>query len=304
MSINVSNYQMAMDTVAHLNDTQQQMQAASTQLSTGLRVNQPSDDPVAEGVIVNLNSQVERNQGFTSAAQSGANQLGLSSQILGQAQQLLLGAQSAGLQGANSATMSQTDLNSRAQTVDQTLNQMVDLANTQQGGETLFGGYQTQTPAFSTTTDASGQVTAVTYQGDAGVNQTQVGENISVQTNIVGSTAFDATGASAFQSLIAVRDALQNGDQTALQAGLTQLQSAMTNVSSQESRAGSLQASLQSRQTTLGAQSNTLTTFLSQQQDADMATVAMQYQQAMTTYQAGIQTAGLIAQLPSIVNYM
>jgi flagellar hook-associated protein 3 FlgL len=259
---------------------------------------------VAEGVIVNLNSQMERNTGFTSAASSGASQLGLASQVLGQAYSVLQTAQTAALQGLNDGTMNQGDLDTLATQVDQSLNQMVDLANTKQGGESLFAGYQTQTTAFSTTTNAAGQVTGVTYQGDAGVVNAQVGESMSVQTNVTGSAAFDAAGASTFQSLIAIRDALSAGDQAALQTGLNQLQQAVTTVSAQESRAGALQATLQSRQTALGAQNNTLSTQLSAEQDTDMSTVAMQYQQALTTYQAGIQAAGLVAQMPSIVNYM
>lgn len=304
MSVRISSNQLAVNAANYLQEPQQQLNQFSTELGTGLKVNQPMDDPSGESQIVDLNSQIERDTGFTAAAQSGASQLSLSSQILGQAYSVLQSAQSAALQGLNQATVNQSDMNDLASQVDQALNQMLSLANTQQGGRSLFAGYQTATQAFATTTNASGQVSAVTYQGDSGVSQAQVGENMSVAVNIPGNGAFDAAGASTFQSLIAVRDALQAGDQTALKAGLTQLQAATTTVSGQESRAGALQASLQSRQTALGAQQNTLSAQLSNVQDADMSTLAMQYQQAMTTYEAGIQAAGLVAQIPSIVNYM
>ena len=304
MSQRISSSQMAVNAATYLQSPMQQIQDASVQLGTGKRVNQPMDDPVAEGMIVNLNSQMERNNGFTAAAGTGASQLGLASQLLGQAFSVLQTAQTAALQGLNQGTMNQTDRDALAVQVDQTLNQMLNLANTKQAGRSVFAGYQTATDAFGATTNAAGKITAVAYQGDAGMVQAQVGENMSVQTNVTGSTAFDAAGASTFQSLIAIRDSLSAGDQAGLSAGLSQLQQAIQTVTAQESRAGGLQASLQARQTALGAQNNTLSKERSQRQDADMAAVAMQYQQAMTTYQAGIQAAALVAKLPSIVNYL
>lgn len=299
----ISTNQMATDSVADIAASMSQVQADDLQLSTGLAVNEPSDNPAAAGQIVDLDSDLSLNAGYATAAHAADSQLQESASTLGQVLTLLDSAQTSAETGLNTATESQSDKDALATQVDSVLQQVLSLANTSQNGQSLFAGFQTQQAAF-TTTSSGGQITAVTYQGDQGVNNIQVGSANSVADNLPGDSVFDAPGSSVFQSLIAIRDALQSGDSTALSSGLSQLQSSMQTVTTAQSHAGALDQTLQDTETSLTAMKTSLTTSLGQDQNTDMAATATAYQQALTTYESGIQAAGLVAQLPSIVNYM
>ena len=63
-------------------------------------------------------------------------------------------------------TTSPTQLQAYATEVGQLIQQALQLANTQDQGNYIFGGTTTGAPPFAATTDSSGNVTAVTYQGN------------------------------------------------------------------------------------------------------------------------------------------
>jgi flagellar hook-associated protein 3 FlgL len=299
----ISTTQMSLDAVNDLNSSMTQVQNYSEELSTGLAVNEPSDNPQAAGEIVNLDSDISLDTGYTDSAQTGAAQLTQASSALGQVLTLLNSVQSSAETGLNSATENQGDLDNLATSVNTALSQILSLANTQSNGQSLFAGYQVNGPAFTATTTA-GQITGVTYNGDDGVNSAQVGTDTSVATNIPGGQVFDAAGSSVFQSVIAIAQALQSGDQSGLNAGLAQLTSSIQTVTASQAQTGALQQTLQNQESSLSTLQTNLNTNLGQVQNANMTTVATAYQQALNTYEAGMQAAGLVAQLPSIVNYM
>lgn len=87
---------------------------------------------------------------------------------------------------ANNGRMSNEDLQSIAAQLRNSLDQLIDLANTQdEKGDYIFSGYQTEQMPFSQQVDGS-----VIYSGDHGVNQLQIAKNINIETNQAGDAAF------------------------------------------------------------------------------------------------------------------
>ncbi len=87
---------------------------------------------------------------------------------------------------ANNGRMSSEDLQTLADQVRSSFDQLLDVANTQnENGDYIFSGYQTGLQPFSQLTDGS-----VSYGGDTGVNQLQVAKNIKIPTNQTGDAAF------------------------------------------------------------------------------------------------------------------
>jgi flagellar hook-associated protein 3 FlgL len=87
---------------------------------------------------------------------------------------------------ANNGRMSTEDLQTLADQVRSSFDQLLDIANTQnENGDYIFSGYQTELQPFSQQTDGS-----VSYSGDTGVNELQVAKNINIPTNQTGDAAF------------------------------------------------------------------------------------------------------------------
>lgn len=117
------------------------------QISTGLRVSKPSDDPAAQKVIINQQTVIQR---FTTQL----NSLGRARSILNDAQtqvrdaqQLLVTAKNIAMQA--SQTTDESERNVLAGQLDSILNQLDEIANSSSNGQYLFSGLQSGTRPFS-----------------------------------------------------------------------------------------------------------------------------------------------------------
>ena len=86
--------------------------------------------------------------------------------------------------------------------------------------------------------------------------------------------------------------ALQSGDMTEVSRDITQLQQASQNLSDCQAVLGAREQSLSSAQTQLGSQNTQLQSLLSNDSDADLATVISQLTALQTAYQASLETIG------------
>ena len=157
------------------------------QVATGLSVSAPSDNPDAmETTLDDLSSQATQQQYSSniSTAQSQANSV---YSVLQSLQTLTSQAQTIATE-AGSGTASQTDLNNYATQVSGLIQQALQLVNTKDPstGQYLFGGTNSGQQPYSATTDANGNVTGVTYQGNSSVNQTQVSAGVTVGVEVPG----------------------------------------------------------------------------------------------------------------------
>ena len=204
------------------------------------------------------------------------------------------------------------------------LKDAVKLANTQDAttGSYLFGGTNQSQPPFTATTDADGNITGVTYNGNGSVNQSEIGSDTLVAVDVPGVNATgtgprglfgDAgSGANLFANLINLRDhiaanasatpATQN---TAIITGAdtAALKKDSDNLLFHISNNGVLQSRLNVADTQLTNQLGTLNTSISNQTSADMVQTIMQLNQAQSSYQAALQSGAKIMQL-SILNYI
>ncbi len=150
------------------------------QLSSGKRVNRPSDDPAAVTKLHKLNHALKTIDQFVENGRYAKSQLELEDTVLNDATSVLQRARELTIQMMND-TYSPADRKATAEEIDQLIKHMVNLANTKNPEkELLFGGLASNaTAAFTTTTVAdSGGHTDTYYQyvGDnAGSRFVQIG---------------------------------------------------------------------------------------------------------------------------------
>jgi len=287
------------DFLYNLNNTQNRISQLQTQLSTGRRVNVPSDDPEAADMILRLNASLGRNEQFAANVDAAQSMLSTTTSALDGVQQLLGQVQSVMAQAGDGAKS--TSLGTLADTMDGILSQLAGLANTQFDGKYVFGGTQTQTAPYVLTPNAAPPPSqTVTYNGNAGVIDYPVGEGQVQQANVTGQTAFGGTAL--FDTIIRVRDNLRAGIPPAA-ADETAVQNALNTVLNASGTAGTIQQSLDATSAQLTQQHTQLLALRSVHQDTDVASATLNMTQEQTTLQAALSVGAKILPM-SLVNFL
>jgi flagellar hook-associated protein 3 FlgL len=206
------------------------MDTATEQASTGLRVQHPWDDPSAAGQVVNHRLGVNRFDAIGTTAKRAADELGAVDGALGQITELLARSRELVVQLSND-TYSAEDRRGAAAETSGLSREMLALLNTRFGNRYVFGGNLDDTPPF----DAGGN-----YLGDAGVRKVEIApgevEDASVRADVFAKGV--GGGADIPATLTAITTALTNNDVTTLRAQLDTLDRAISQVSVARSTAG------------------------------------------------------------------
>ncbi|MGB8011394.1 MAG: flagellar hook-associated protein FlgL [Terriglobales bacterium] len=285
-----------------LNDLWQSQALEQTyieQLSTGKRVNQPSDDPEAAAANVQNQAAQSQTDQYLQNTDSLDAMFQTADSALSQTVTLLNQAVSLGTEGAN-GTESTADQQSIAEQIQAIQTQIVQLANTSYQGTYIFGGTETQTPPFALD---SSQPTGVSYSGNTDVNTVEISPGTSIQTNLPGSQIFQGAAGNIMGSLQQLVTALQSGSSTAIGTATTGVGTALNYLSQQRVFYGSALNQLTNNQTSLQDEQVNLKTQETNLIGADMATAATDLSQAQTDQSA---TLAALAQIipQSLLNYL
>lgn len=222
------------DYLAAMNRTQLDQQEAMMELSTGRKVNQPSDDPAAAALLVNNQDQVTLTSRYLQNINTVQGQMQEADSTLGSIETALQRALSLGVQGAN-GTLSDTDRAAIVSELQIIKSQLIYLGNTRYQGRYLFSGTETANAPFAVDMSLP---TGVRYDGNNGVNSVQIGDGFSIAINKPGSQLFMSAGADMFQGMTDLIQALQAN--TGYDAAIGEVTSAFNSISTQRVFYGSV----------------------------------------------------------------
>jgi flagellar hook-associated protein 3 FlgL len=288
------------DLVNLMNQAQQSQDNAAEQLSTGRRVNQPSDDPAAAAAMVNENSRSATIDQYTANSDSVTNVLNTADSTLSSATTMLQRAVSLGVEGAN-GTMNQTDLNSIATEVTGIQTQMLALANTSYAGQYLFAGTATGSAPYVADPTNPGQID---YVGNSQQNKVQIGTGLSVATNLPGSSIFSQPDANVFDALQSLVTALQSGNSSSIATAETSVNTSLGAVSTAQVFYGGAVDELNNNETYLSQEKLNITTYQNTLVSADTATAATNESEAESTLTATVAAAAQIDQQVNLLTYL
>jgi flagellar hook-associated protein 3 FlgL len=181
----VSNDTLRAAFLSALDDARRRVIETQHQVSTGLRINSPSDDPVAAARVAHLDASLTRLDQYRANATFARNQLGLEEEALTEAIGHLQRIRELTLQ-ANNASVSGGDRQVIAAEIRQHRDALFALANTTDvDGRYLFSGYRESTTAF-----AAGTGGVVVYNGDQGQRTAQISDSRFVAINDSGTEVF------------------------------------------------------------------------------------------------------------------
>jgi flagellar hook-associated protein 3 FlgL len=287
-----------------------------SEVSTGLSVQTPSDNPVAMQNTLNYLADNATQQQYSANISTLQARADTVDNVLQSLQSASSQASQIATSAGNVTTNSPTQLATYADQVNQLINQVVTAANTQDPatGQYLFGGTASGAPPYTTTTDASGDVTAATYNGNSTVNQVPIGSNLTATVDIPGANpgatgargliTDQQSGADFLNHLISLRNDLQAGDTTAIAGTDTaNLQHDENNISFQVANNGVQQTKLTAAATFATNDTQSLNQQISNASSANIVNVMVQLSQAQTAYQAALESGSKIMSL-SLLNYM
>ncbi len=154
------------------------------QMSTGRRVLTPSDDPVAASRAVSVSQAKAASEQFARNQGAAADTLRLTESVLGNVSSLLADVK-VGAVNAGNAALSDADRLALAQDLRSRFQQLLGLANSQDGsGNYLFSGYREQIEPFAPTS------TGIAYNGDTGGREIQVSASRTVPVALSGADLF------------------------------------------------------------------------------------------------------------------
>ncbi len=279
----------------NLGNITEELNKASNVVSTGKRINNLSDDPVGlnqaliiKSTLANI-EQMDRNIAF------GKTWLVASESAMNHVQDLISDTKSLCIQMAT-ATTSSAGRASAAVTVQNTIDQMVSLANTELNGRYIFAGSKTDTTPF----DQDG-----TYNGDNNPFTINIGRNSTVQVGSDGEAVFGTAGQDndIFKTLEDLKTALTNDNVSGIQNAMTRLDNHFDHISTKISDLGSKMIRMEIKGNILQTMDIANTERLSNIEDADITEAIIELKQKELAYQAALASSAKVMNL-SLIDYL
>jgi flagellar hook-associated protein 3 FlgL len=280
-------------TLADLQQSLNRLDTTQQQLSSGKKINQPSDDPYGTSQAMGLNGQLSALNDYTNNITDGTAWTQQATTSLGDIDSMVQRVRELVVQASN-GTYTRSDLNASAAEVNQLIDAIKQEANASYNGQYIFSGTSTGTAPYQTgSTD--------TYQGGTGNVNRLIGPNttISVNTNIsnlLGNGQASNDGG-LLDTLRTVVSDMQSGNTGAIGgADLKNLDANFGTLTQMEANVGAISNRLTLASTRIQQLQNSDTAALSNVQDADMATVAINFSTEQAAYQAALKAGANIVQ--------
>ena len=294
--------------LANLDRTQLMLTQAQSEVSSGYKVLQASDNPTAVDGILQLEADLARNQQVQTNLGMTGSELSTADSALQSAVQAVQSAVSIAAQGANS-TADATERANLAQQVSGLQQALVGISQTTVNGRFIFSGDQDTQPSYQLDSTQPEGVQQLLSAPSTRVIQDATGTPIAVAKT--AQQIFDAknpdgtpAGGNVFAAVNSLLTALQNNDQSGIAAAATSLQSAGAYLNDQLAFYGEAENRVSSA-TTLAQKFQTQEqASLSQLRDADIPTVAIQLSQLQVQQQATLSVEAQMEQQKNLFSFI
>ena len=272
----------------------------TSELSSGLAVALPSDDPLAASQGVQLGSAISQDDAFVQSATSLESRLQVSDSALGSVVSQITSAISTAT-GGLSGTLSSANVSAVGQELAGIRDEVVSLANTTYAGSYVFAGTVAGTQPF--TNDTSTTPATVTYAGDGNQQFTETPTGQKIAVSLPGSAIFTASGANVLDSLNKLVADFSSGTvSSSTQADMNELSAGLTNVTTQRSVLDASLSTLQQTSTYTSTNEVNLQAAQSALVATNTATVATDLSSTETQQQALLNVMSVAGK--SLFDYM
>ena len=281
----------------NLSRLRRDMLGTQTEIATGKRINQPSDDPIGFGQSLSMKSSLSAIEQRLRNIQFGETRVNAADAALGEVSTVLSRIKQLAVQ-ARSDTSEPIGRTAIATEIRQLQQQLVTLGNTQVSGQYIFAGTNTDQPAF-----VAGPGDSVTYQGNDEVQAVLVGDGETVQVALPGNQVFTGPDVDLFASIKNLISGIETNDGDAIEAGIGNLETSIAQSAAAHGHIGALQNRLSGSAQSLEAFRDNVRTALSETEDADLARTLTEFSQQQVAFQAVAETTSRIFE-STLLNFL
>jgi flagellar hook-associated protein 3 FlgL len=276
-----------------LNQISDSMQQAQNQVTTGLKVSQVSDQPDVISTLLATRASLSTSQQISSNLGQIGTEVDSGEQALQSAVTLFDQVQTLGASGVTSTSTADTNA-TLAQQAGSVLQEMVGLADTNEGGRYIFAGDSDQQPPYTVDLTQTPPVSA--YEGSAATRVAQHPDGSTFAVSLNAQTIFDSSDptTNVFSAITNLQTALANNDTAAIQTANAGLSKIGDYLNQQLAFYGNVQDKITQATNYASTQQTQLQTQIANLQDADLTSSILTLNQDQTQEQAALQSEARI----------
>ncbi|SEN64634.1 flagellar hook-associated protein FlgL [Paenibacillus sp. OV219] len=301
MSLRVTPSMMHLQLSRNLNRNLTQMDSLQDQLTTGRKINKPSDDPVGITYALRYRTELASNEQYQKNADSAHSWLDFNDTVLGQAGDVLQRVKELTVQGSN-GTNPQVALDNINNELTELKGQLIDIANSKVNGKYIFNGQTFDKLPYDKTAAGFDAKTVVTDSGDISY---AVGVGVTLPVNVSGNEVFGNPGDkdNVFAVLDNIISNFASGDQAAASAQMENLESSISKILNARSEVGAKVNRVELMQNRLDDLEINLTDMQSKTEDADFDKLLIDSKVNENIYQASLSVGAKVIS-PSLVDFL
>ncbi|MFC0212908.1 flagellar hook-associated protein FlgL [Paenibacillus chartarius] len=300
MAIRVTQGMMHSQLLRNVNNNLDRLQVNQDILSTGKKINKPSDSPVGITYALRYRSELSMNEQYQKNIDTAKSYVEHTDTILGQVNDLFQRANELTTQGLN-GTNPQTALDSIATELGQIYEQAVVLGNDQLNGKFIFNGQKTDIQPYHSATAAADtpDTYTINYQFAAGVT---------IPINVTGEEVFGAPDAAGttdnlFTVLKGLENAFKANDKTKAADLFEKLKTRMDKFLQVRAEVGARTNRIELMESRIQDLEVSLNALDAKVEDADMAETITKLKMDENVYQASLSVGAKVIQ-PSLIDYL
>ncbi len=276
--VRITSNAIQRESLATIQDSMSAIAEAQRRVTTGKRINAPSDDPVAADALLRTRRRSRALTQYARNIDQADARLRTEEMVLEGVTDLLTRAKELGVSAMGPVIGDETALEAMAAEVDALLEAAIQSANTRFGSGYLFGG---SSPDLAPVLDDG------TVRPEAeGAHQVDIGASSWFRTNHDGHEVFEATGVLTVLSDLAT--ALRAGDTESITTGLSEIDTAFGEIQSKVAEVGARMNRLEVARSNVEALDLNLRTLQSDLEDADIEKAVSDLVGRQMAYQAAL----------------
>ncbi|MDQ5980611.1 MAG: flagellar hook-associated protein 3 FlgL [Verrucomicrobiota bacterium] len=270
-----------------------------TQVATGQRILSAEDAPAASARVLNHQSELRRVDQFD---ENAARAIEISQATFSG----LRDVKEISDRATELATLGRSPTGPEALTaysaeVNQLIEQLLQVGNTRLGNDYIFAGTAVDAPAYSATRDVDGNVTAVTYDGNASVASIPLSEVASVAPGSTSDTNLAIRDL--LNQLVSLRDALSANDSAALATAQGDLIAGEDALVTALAVNGAVQSRIEVNRAQQQGRGDSIAELLGRETSVDLPDAIVRLNQSQLAYQAALQSSASIMKI-SLLDYI
>lgn len=291
-----------------------QLQKYENQLSSKLRVDKVSDDPVAAAKILKAKSELHSQKQYDSNMQYAEGWLRSIDDSLASAGDVFQRIRAIAVSGSNGATALESS-QALGVEVDSIIGELLHIANTDYNGSYIFAGGESGVLPFTTVPAGGNNITAVQF---ITAKTDELAKTYSQQIEISKGVTIDLAAGqmtfhtgqngkpeinAAFATLISLRDHLMNGDQQAVNDLIVDIDRFSDQIINERAVSGAKSNRIEQARGRVESFNSSLNKLISTLGDTDYTETSALWSSQRSVYEASLMVGAKIIQ-PSLLDFL